>query len=92
MKVISRKQDSPVNIIDTKHATFDKETDFNWCVSTILHKKNRVFCSVKEYLQKNSLKFGVVVPTSVKEALELDRANPITFGRIQSIRKLQVLK
>ena len=70
------KNTEPILLVDYAWlAMIDKEPAFNWWVSTILHKKNRVLSCVKEALWIISLKFGIIVPTSVKDALALDKAN-----------------
>ena len=56
-------------------ANIDIEPAFNWWVSKSIRKKNRILSRVKDALRKNSLKFVIVLPTSVKEALALDKAN-----------------
>ena len=60
----------------------DHEPAFNWWVMHVLKKRDRIISLVKQrvprYL-KRSHKFGIEVPTSVKDALELDRKNGNTF-------------
>ena len=60
----------------------DHEPAFNWWVMHVLKKRDRIILLVKQrapqYL-KRTQKFGIEVPTSVKEALELDNKNGNTF-------------
>ena len=48
---------------------------FNWWVHHTLRRKSRLISKVKSLYHKNNLKFGVVVPQSIKEALHLDKVN-----------------
>ena len=58
------------------------EPAFNWWVPHVLKKRNRIISLVKKriprYLKQNH-KFGIEVPTSVKDALEIDKKNDNTY-------------
>ena len=60
----------------------DHESALNWWVMHVLKKRIRIISLVKQrvprYL-KRMHKFGIEVPTSFKEALELDCKNGNTF-------------
>jgi len=69
----------------TKYAKIigiDHEPAFNWWVPHILKKRDRIISLVKKrnprYL-KRTHKFGIKVPKTVKEALELDKKNGNTL-------------
>ena len=56
----------------------DHEPAFNWWVNGVLKKRERIIALVKgrqaKYLKKN-FKFGIEVPSSVREAYALDKLN-----------------
>ena len=60
----------------------EDEPAFNWWVTFVLKKRERIIKAVKgrqaRYLKK-SFKFGIEVPRTVKEAYELDRKNGNTL-------------
>jgi hypothetical protein len=66
-----------------------KKPAFNWWVLFVLKKRKRIIKSVKgkeaKYL-KRCIKFGIEVPRSVREALELDKRNGNTLWA-DAIRK-----
>jgi hypothetical protein len=60
----------------------DHEPAFNWWVPYVLRKHGQIILAVARcsacYL-KWSHKFGIEIPMTIKEALELDRQNGNTF-------------
>jgi hypothetical protein len=60
----------------------DHEPAFNWWVPHVLKKCDRIISLVKKriprYLKRNH-KFGIEIPTSVKDALEIDKKNGNTY-------------
>ena len=56
----------------------DHEPAFNWWVPHVLKKRARIISLVRKriprYLKQNH-KFGIEIPTSVKDALEIDKKN-----------------
>ncbi len=60
----------------------DHEPAFNWWVPHELKKRNQIISLVRKriprYLKQNH-KFGIKIPTSMKDALEIDKrmATPI---------------
>ena len=70
------KNYNPVELAEyAYHVGIEKEPAFRWWVSHIIKKKKRMINKVKTRVRKGNTKFGVVIPTTVKEALELDRRN-----------------
>jgi hypothetical protein len=67
----------------------ENEPAFNWWVTFVLKKRERIIKAVKgrtaKYLKK-CFKFGIEVPRTVKEAYELDRKNGNTLWA-DAIRK-----
>jgi hypothetical protein len=60
----------------------DHEPAFNWWVTHVLKKRDRIISLVRKriprYLKRNH-KFGIEISTSVKNALELDKKNGNTY-------------
>ena len=60
----------------------DHEAAFNWWVPHVLKKRDRIISLVRKrnprYL-KRMHKFGIELPKTIKEALELDMKNGYTF-------------
>jgi hypothetical protein len=55
---------------------------FNWWVHHVLRKRNQIISAVAKYsarFLKRTHKFGIEIPRTVKEALELDRHNGNTL-------------
>ena len=59
----------------------DKEPAFDWWVPFTLRKRDRIISAVTAGVKKVSHKYGVLIPTSIREAFEIDKANGNTFWR-----------
>ena len=60
----------------------DHEPAFNWWVPHVLKKRDRIISLVRKWTTrylKRTHKFGIEVPKTVKEALDLDRKNGNTI-------------
>ena len=73
------KESHPVQVAEYAVAAgIDHEPAFNWWVRHVLKKRDRIIAQVKQrnarYLKKTH-KFGIEMPKSVQEALELDKKN-----------------
>ena len=64
----------------------DKEPAFAWWVRYTLCKRDRIIKEVKSRYWKRTHKYGVELPESVKEALEIDKRTGTDFWR-QAIEK-----
>jgi hypothetical protein len=60
----------------------DHEPAFNWWVTHVLKKRDciisLVWKCIPRYLKQN-YKFGIEIPTSMKDALEIDKKNSKTY-------------
>ena len=57
-----------------------KEAAFNWWVPAVIRRRNRVIKRLKATrCRKGRMKFGIMVPGSVEEAIKLDKANGNTL-------------
>ena len=57
------------------HMNITNESVFRWWVPHVLAKKTCLLNKVQAVYHKNDLKFGIKVPTTIEEALVLDKAN-----------------
>ena len=60
----------------TEYALISKNADepaFKWWAHYTLRKRDRIISKVKARFEKKTHKFGIEVPTTVKQALEIDR-------------------
>ena len=76
------KESNPLELAEyAKSRKIDKEPALAWWSNYVLKKRNRIIKQVSHRLPKKSMKFGIVVPGSVNEALALDKKNGDTFWR-----------
>ena len=72
----------------TKAMRIHNEPAFLWWVPHILRKKSRFVSKVKSLMHKNNLKFGIVVPRNIKQALHnLINQMAILSGKMPSPRR-----
>lgn len=76
------KNSNPVELAEYAHAAgIEKEPAFRWWAPTVLKKRTRMINKVHTRMKKNNMKFGVLIPLTVKEALEQDKANGNTLWK-----------
>ena len=51
------------------------EPAFNWWIHDVLRRKERILSKVNSKYWKRTHKFGIEVPKTVKEALEMDKTS-----------------
>jgi Reverse transcriptase (RNA-dependent DNA polymerase) len=68
------KESNPVQVAE--YAIGNKiasEPAFNWWVHDVIRRKDRILSKIKSKYWKRTHKFGIQVPKSVKEALDIDK-------------------
>jgi hypothetical protein len=81
------KEANPIEVAEYAFAhKIHKEPAFNWWVSKVLRKRDRLINKVNSRMTKVNLKFGIEVPSTYEEAIELDRKNGNTLWA-DSIKK-----
>jgi hypothetical protein len=68
------KESNPIEVAE--YAVANKllhEPAFAWWVPDVLQKRDRIISAVKTRYLKRTHKFGICMPKSVKQALEIDR-------------------
>ena len=68
------------------------EPVFRWWVSHALRRKSHLISKVKTLYHKNNLKFGIKIPRSVREALQLDKQNNSTNWQDAIEREMKNVK
>ena len=76
------KEANPVEVAEYVVANkLQDEPAFAWWVPHVLRKRDRIISKVKTKYWSKTHKFGVRMPKSVKEALEIDKASGTDFWR-----------
>ena len=70
------KESNPIEVAEFAVARkLDKEPAFAWWVPQVLRKRSHFIQKLRSRVSKSNLKFGLIVPKTVEEALKLDRDN-----------------
>ena len=86
-KLADLKASNPVEVAE--YAVVNRlveEPGFKWWVPNVIHWRNRIISKVKSWYWKTTHKFGIHLPKTVEEALEIDRTTNTNFWR-KSINK-----
>jgi hypothetical protein len=81
-KLKDLKASNPVKV--TKYAIANRiieEPAFKWWAPHVLCQQNRIISKAKSRYWKTTHKFGILLPITVKEALEINRARNTDFWR-----------
>ena len=74
------KEAYPVQLAEySLQARISEEPAFAWWCPHVLRKRNRIISKVKSKYWQRTHKYGIRVPHSVKEAIEIDQANGNTL-------------
>jgi hypothetical protein len=81
------KVSNPIEIAEyAVSQNIHKEPAFNWWVSHVIRKRDRLINKVVHRTRKSNMKFGIIVPNTVEEAYQLDKENGDTYWN-DSIKK-----
>ena len=70
------KEAHPVEVADFARAKgIDSEPAFAWWVPHVVRKREVILAAVKSRLRKTTQKFGIEIPTSIKDAEQIDLKN-----------------
>ena len=70
------KESNPIEVAEYSFAqSINKEPAFNWWVSHVIRKRDRMINKVISRTRKSNMKFGLKIPQTVAEAYEIDREN-----------------
>ena len=74
------KQSNPIEVAEyAVSREIQEEPAFIWWVSHVLKKRNHFISKLKTTVKNKQLKYGLKVPKSVKEALQIDKDNNNSF-------------
>ena len=74
------KESNPVEVAEyVKARNIDTEPAFAWWVPYTLRRMHRIIAAVNSRVRKTSHKYGLEIPTSVRDAFRIDKLNGDTF-------------
>ena len=74
--MIEVKESYPVKLAEyAKVHHLEDDPAFVWWIAHALRKRDQIISSVNARVKDRTRKYGILVPTTVKEAFELDRQN-----------------
>ncbi len=77
-----QKEFNPIQVAEYVMAcNIGEEPAFAWWVPYVLRKQDVIVSAVNSRVQKTSTKYGIELPGSVKNAIEVDRKNGNTFWK-----------
>jgi hypothetical protein len=77
------KESNPVEIAEYAIANqIAEEPAFAWWVRSVLRKRERIIAKVKTRYHCRTHKYGVQLPKTVREAMEIDRLTGTTFSKM----------
>ena len=76
------KESNPVEVAEfAKARGIDDEPAFAWWVPYTLRKRDVILSAVKSRVRKMTHKYGIEIPTSIRDAIEIDKKTGNTFWR-----------
>ena len=74
MKLTELKESSPIEVAEYAVANrIDEAPNFKWLVSHTIRKRNRIISKVKSWYWQTTHKFGIRLPKTTYEALQIDK-------------------
>lgn len=74
------KESNPIDLAEYAiHNRIDEEPAFKWWVHLVIRKRNRMVNKVKKKYWRTTHKFGIRIPKTVAEALQIDKENGNTY-------------
>jgi hypothetical protein len=78
--LVELKDSNPVELAEYAVGNkIDQEPAFRWWVADVLRKRNRIIAKVKRRYWRTTHKFGIRLPITVKEAIQIDRETNTTY-------------
>lgn len=76
------KDTNPVKVAEYVIANkIEQEPAFSWWVSFVMQKRERIIAKLQKKYWRTEYKFGVRIPKTVDEALQIDQATGKTLGK-----------
>jgi hypothetical protein len=80
VSLVELKDSNPIELAEYAVANkIDQEPAFCWWVANVLRKRNRIIAKVKKRYWRTTHKFGIRLPKTVEEAIQIDRETNTTF-------------
>jgi hypothetical protein len=77
---VELKDSNPVELAEYAVGNqIDQEPAFRWWVSDVIRKRNRIIAKVKKRYWRITHKFGIRLPKTVEEAIQIDRETNTTY-------------
>ena len=74
------KETHPIEVAEyASHENIIHEPALAWGAPHVLKKRDRIIAKVKSRSKKKNSKYGITIPTSVADALRLDKENGNTY-------------
>jgi hypothetical protein len=87
------KESNPIEVAEFAVANnLVEEPAFKWWVPSVLRRRNRIISKAKSRYWRTTHKFGIKLPHSVAEALEIDRVTGTDFWRKAINKEMQKVK
>jgi hypothetical protein len=78
--LVELKDSNPVELAEYAVGNkIDQEPAFRWWVADVLRKRNRIIAKVKRRYWRTTHKFGIRLPKTVEEAIQIDRETNTTY-------------
>jgi hypothetical protein len=78
--LVELKDSNPVELAEYAVANqIDQEPAFCWWVANVLKKRNQIIAKLKRRYWRITHKFGIQLPKSVEEAIQIDRETNTMF-------------
>jgi hypothetical protein len=78
--LVEIKDSNPVELAEYAVVNkIDQEPAFRWWAADVLRKQNRIITKIKKRYRRITHKFGIRVPKTVEEAIQIDRETNTTF-------------
>ena len=74
------KESNPIEVAEyAVNRGIDHEAAFAWWTPHVLKKRNRIIAAINKRVTKKGYQFGIEVPSTVAEAIQIDRKNGNTL-------------
>ena len=87
------KESNPIEVTEYAQANLiDKSPAFRWWVPHVLRKRDRIVSKIKSKYWRTTHKFGIWLPKTVAEALQIDKETGTDFWRKAIEKELRKVK
>ena len=92
-KLADLKESYPIEVAEYAVSTgIDHEVAFTWWVPHVLKKRNRIIAACNKRYLKRTHRFGIRVPKTLREAIEIDRENGNTLWQDAIKKEMSIVR